>query len=125
MKVEWKINTQKPSLDWDKINEIMLKHAMSKAKKESHRAEQIVRNLIPCPIKGEITAGKVKWRGLELAIRRNDDGSETKWIHIKPSKSGKRKEFFYPLDETLMNIYGPLNIEGWKNIRLSNQFTAL
>lgn len=40
-------------------------------KKENERIEWLLRNSVVPPIKGKITSGKVKWRGLALAYQNN------------------------------------------------------
>lgn len=40
------------------------------------------------PIKGEITAGKIKWRGIKLCIQ-NDFDNSTHWVEQRGVKIGK------------------------------------
>ncbi len=75
---------------------------------QDRRLEFALRNLIPCPIKGEITKGKLKWRGIYLMmpppetpkLERKEDGNYIlRCTFLFPilccnqSKSGKRQHY--------------------------------
>lgn len=83
-------------------------HLKSLMKEQEQRLEFALRYLIPNPIKGEITKGKLKWRGISLYIPQGggprliekDDGNvvvkDVFYFPIllgKASKSGKRPAF--------------------------------
>ena len=53
------------------------KQAMNFYKLVNAYVEEIVRTRVSPPIKGEITRGKVKWRGLSLAYGTDTDGVST------------------------------------------------
>ena len=44
------------------------------------------RNFSNPPIKGEITTGKVKWRGLKMCVKNNHDFSKEYWIEQRGVK---------------------------------------
>lgn len=59
-------------------------------KEQERRLDYACRNLIPHPIRGEITKGKMKYRGLYLEIKGD---SVFPILCGKESRSGKRKAF--------------------------------
>lgn len=64
-------------------------------KEQEARFEFALRNLIPCPIKGEVTAFKLRWRGLYF---KEIQGRKWRVLCAHPSKSGKRAGYEIDLD---------------------------
>lgn len=62
------MNLTDKEINWFMLPE-ELKFFEEQCKKENERIKWLLRNSVVPPIKGEITAGKVKWRGLALAYQ--------------------------------------------------------
>ena len=136
MEIE-KMNITLPFLD-----NLITEWHMSALREQDKRFEYALRYLIPQPIKGEITKGKIKWRGIYLMkpyeeppkLIEKDGGFrvECKFLFPilcgKPSKSGKRPEFSINLgfQEPILSNYHlykigthPMNILKPDNERIS------
>lgn len=48
--------------------------------------EKCVRVMAEPPVKGEVTKGKLKWRGIVLKVKRNDFTSDEYWIEQRGKK---------------------------------------
>ena len=62
------MNLTDKEINWFMLPE-ELKFFEEQCKKENERIEWLLRNSVVPPIKGKITASKVKWRGLALAYQ--------------------------------------------------------
>lgn len=65
------------------VEKIMVSTAIEfkklREKQEKHFIDSIYKNAVP-KIKGEITKGKLKWRGIKYCFRINLNGTISEWI---------------------------------------------
>jgi hypothetical protein len=70
-------------IDWSEMNKIrdeMIDQRNEHRKKQDQLLQDaLMKNAIP-PIKGELTKGKVKWRGLKLIVKNMDHHTIERWI---------------------------------------------
>lgn len=71
------ISSKTSLVDWSAIDSIQEKIFSEMVQKQNEVTEYYLRNLVVPPIKGEITKGKIKWRGLSLATFNNGANSKT------------------------------------------------
>lgn len=75
---------------FNRLVEENLEESLVFIKEQERRLDYACRHLIPHPIRGVITKGKMKYRGLYLEIK---SGSVFPTLCGKESRSGKRKSF--------------------------------
>ena len=80
-------NTTSSQVDWNVLEEVTSKFIENACSKENELIEYLLRNKVTPVIKGEITKGKVKWRGLRLASFSNG-GSVTKYLMQREKQIG-------------------------------------
>lgn len=81
------------SMNWDIIEQISGEEFFKYHVELDNRLEYALRRLIPCPIKGEITLGKIRYRGVYLAYEQFASLDKFPFLCLKDSRSGKRKAF--------------------------------
>jgi hypothetical protein len=79
MKIE-KMNFDLPEMPSLNIDAVTSRFISEQQKKEEEIFTYALRTMAEPPIKGEITKGKVRWRGIRI-VQQNDDGFKyTKWL---------------------------------------------
>ena len=67
---------QEPQLN---ISDVISRFISEQQKKEEEIFTYALRTMAEPPIKGEITKGKVRWRGIRI-VQQNDGFKYTKWL---------------------------------------------
>lgn len=78
MKLE-KINFDLPEMPSLNIADVISRFISEQQKKEEDIFTSALRIMAEPPIKGEITKGKVRWRGIRI-VQYNDGFEYTKWL---------------------------------------------
>ena len=78
MKLE-KLNFDLPEMPSLNIADVISRFILEQQKKEEEIFTTALRIMAEPPIKGEITKGKVKWRGIRI-VEYNDGFKYTKWL---------------------------------------------
>jgi len=78
MKLE-KINFDLPEMPSLNIADVISRFISEQQKKEEEVFTSALRIMAEPPIKGEITKGKVRWRGIRI-VQYNDGFTYTKWL---------------------------------------------
>lgn len=74
-----KLNIDLPEMPSLNIGAVISRFIHEQQKKEEEIFTIALRTMAEPPIKGEITRGKVKWRGIRI-IQQNDGFKYTKWL---------------------------------------------
>lgn len=78
MKLE-KLNFYLPEIPSLNIADVINRFISEQQKKEEEIFTSVLRIMAEPPIKGEITKGKVRWRGIRI-VQYNDGFKNTKWL---------------------------------------------
>lgn len=78
MKLE-KVNFHLPEVPGLNISDVISRFISEQQKKEEKIFTSALRIMAEPPIKGEITKGKVRWRGIRI-VQYNDGFKYTKWL---------------------------------------------
>jgi hypothetical protein len=77
---EEKLNFDLPEMPSLNIDAVISRFIQEQQKKEEEIFTTALRTMAEPPIKGEITKGKVRWRGIRI-VQQNDGGFKyTKWL---------------------------------------------
>lgn len=71
------------------IDDLTKSYANSLVKRQNLELEQILRRNVKPPITGEITKGKIRWRGIRLCQRHNMRGFEM-WVEQRGEMIGPK-----------------------------------
>lgn len=74
-----KLNFDLPEMPSLNIDAVMDRFIQEQQKKEEELFTTALRTMAEPPIKGEITKGKVRWRGIRV-VQQNDGFKYTKWL---------------------------------------------
>lgn len=74
-----KLNIDLPEMPSLNIGAVISRFIHEQQKKEEEIFTMALRTMAEPPIKGEITRGKVKWRGIRI-VQQNDGFKYTKWL---------------------------------------------
>ena len=79
MKTLEELNFDLPEMPSLNITDVISRFISEQQKKEEEIFTSALKIMAEPPIKGEITKGKVKWRGIRI-VQYNDDFKYTKWL---------------------------------------------
>lgn len=74
-----KLNFDLPEMPILNTDAVISRFIQEQQKKEEEIFTTALRTMVEPPIKGEITKGKVRWRGIRV-VQQNDGFKYTKWL---------------------------------------------
>ena len=79
------------------IDDLAKRHQEALSKRQGLELEQILRRNAKPPITGEITKGKIRWRGIRLCQRHNMTGFEM-WVEQRGKMIGPKMIYRFSIN---------------------------
>ena len=93
-----KLNFDLPEMPSPNTDAVIGRFIQEQQKKEEEIFTTALRTMAEPPIKGEITKGKVRWRGIRI-VQQNDGFKYTKWLFLDPKTTERTKSNNYKIEK--------------------------